>query len=217
VNRLLARLASFVCIGLVCGIAAAQGAALPNADAGLIESLRAGGYVIYMRHASTDTGGLAESGPVDLADCATQRNLSDKGKREAAAIGQALTVLRVPLGEVRSSPYCRCRDTARAVAGRFVVDEDLHFAFGATPQRVAQLSARLRALLAAPPRPGANSLIVSHTANLREAAGIWPKPEGVAIVFRPLGDGRFEALAKIEPRDWVRLAGAGQPAPRAAR
>jgi hypothetical protein len=49
-------------------------------------------------------------------------------------------------------------------------------------------------------------VIISHTANLKEAAGIWPKPEGVAIVFRPRRDGSFEPIARVLPEDWPTLA-----------
>jgi len=52
-------------------------------------------------------------------------------------------------------------------------------------------------------------VLVSHSANLREAAGIFAKPEGAAYVFRPLPDGKFEAVARILPQDW---SGAAQPA-----
>src|SRR5438067_2129324 len=57
-----------------------------------------------------------------------------------------------------------------------------------------------------PPAAGTNAVIIAHSANLREAAGLWPKPEGVAYVFRPLQAGRFEVLAKIAPQDWVKAA-----------
>jgi hypothetical protein len=63
-------------------------------------------------------------------------------------------------------------------------------------------------MLATAPAKGSNAVIVSHTANLREAAGIWPKPEGVAYVFRPLPRGGFEAVARILPDEW---GGVAQP------
>jgi hypothetical protein len=45
-------------------------------------------------------------------------------------------------------------------------------------------------------------LIVSHTANLQEAVGLWPKPEGVAYVFRGEADGGIRAVARIPPDAW---------------
>jgi len=61
-------------------------------------------------------------------------------------------------------------------------------------------------LLATRPAAASNTVIVAHTANLREAAGIWPKPEGVAYVFRPLGNGNFEPVAKVLPEEWSQVA-----------
>ena len=61
-------------------------------------------------------------------------------------------------------------------------------------------------MLATAPPKGRNSVIVSHSANLKEAAGIWPKREGIAYVFRPLGNERFEALAVVMPEDWGEAA-----------
>ena len=49
-------------------------------------------------------------------------------------------------------------------------------------------------------------MIISHTANLKEAAGIWPKPEGVAIIFRPRADGGFDPIARVLPGEWPGLA-----------
>jgi hypothetical protein len=50
-----------------------------------------------------------------------------------------------------------------------------------------------------------NAIIVSRTAKLREAAGVWPKPEGVAKVFRPLRGGQYEAIAAVLPEEWGKV------------
>ena len=42
----------------------------------LVEALRTGGYVIYLRHGATDQS-QTDSDPNNLANCATQRNLTD--------------------------------------------------------------------------------------------------------------------------------------------
>jgi hypothetical protein len=49
--------------------------------------------------------------------------------------------------------------------------------------------------------------MVSHTANLQEAVGIWPKPEGVAHVFKPTGDGNFSYVGMVMPEVWAQEAG----------
>jgi hypothetical protein len=68
------------------------GPAAPGATSvedGLWALLRAGGYVVLMRHVSTEvTPGFDPPG-FQLEDCATQRNLSAFGRDEARGIGAA--------------------------------------------------------------------------------------------------------------------------------
>jgi hypothetical protein len=108
---------------------------------------------------------------------------------------------------VTASPFCRCKDTAERAFGRFTVSNDLYFAIGTNAGETKRFAESLRRMLSTAPAKATNAVIVSHTANLREAAGIWPKPEGVAYVFRPLPGGKFEAIAMILPEDWPRAAG----------
>lgn len=180
---------------------------VPKADpARLLEQLRAGGLVIYLRHGATETSGVAEANGVDVSRCDTQRSLTAAGRTQATATGRALAALRVPVGEVLSSPFCRCKETAELAFGHYKVDPDLYFAIDADAKLTKQFSDKLRALLSTRPKGATNTVIVSHTANLKEAAGIWPKPEGVAIVFRPRADGGFDPIARVLPGEWPELA-----------
>jgi hypothetical protein len=45
--------------------------------------------------------------------------------------------------------------------------------------------------------------LISHTANLQEAVGLWPKPEGVAHIFKPRGDGTFSYVGVMQPETWM--------------
>src|SRR5258706_1883256 len=56
--------------------------AWPQADPALLAKLRQGGYVLYLRHASTDFSQNDER-MTSFEDCAHQRNLTDKGRDEA--------------------------------------------------------------------------------------------------------------------------------------
>jgi phosphohistidine phosphatase SixA len=192
--------------------ATAQGKPLGDLRTVLGE-LRKGGFVIYFRHAATDQDAPSDAA-ADLARCETQRNLSAKGREQAAQIGAAIRALRIPVGSVLASPFCRTKDTARLAFGRFAVSQDLYFVIGAEASETKRLAGALHQLLSTPPPAGTNAVLVSHSANLLEAAGIFAKPEGAAYVFRPLPHGEFEAVARILPEDWRSVAQLGRAAAR---
>src|SRR6185369_4548064 len=82
----------------------------------LLAELKRGGYVIYFRHTSTDfTQNDTRSRSFD--DCANQRNLTDKGRDEARAIGAAVRKLNLPIEKAIASPLCRTMETARLAFG----------------------------------------------------------------------------------------------------
>jgi phosphohistidine phosphatase SixA len=184
----------------VAGAAGAQGVPLATLAA-VFGELRQGGLVIYLRHTATVPPGIGAAAE-QLANCETQRQLSAAGLASAVQIGKAVRSLGIPIGTVTASPYCRTRDTARLAFGRFEESCDLGFVIGADARETERMTESLRRMLATPPAPGTNSVLVSHSANLFEAAGIFAKPEGAAYVFRPLAGGRFEAIARILPEDW---------------
>jgi len=169
----------------------------------LIEQLLKGGYIIYFRHGTTaevEEKDLADS---DLLNCALQRNLSDAGQAQTKAIGAAFRTMQIPIGEVYSSPYCRCLDSGRNIFGKATVSKALHFAVHLRHSDRVRINDQLLAMFGTVPAPRTNTALVSHTANLQEAVGIWPKPEGVAHIFKPLGDGNFSYVGVMQPEVWA--------------
>ena len=79
---------------------AAGAAAQPAPE--VLAGLRQGGYVLFLRHASTDFS-QDDSRMTSFEDCATQRNLTDKGRAEARALGEHIRRLKIPIGEGRPS------------------------------------------------------------------------------------------------------------------
>jgi phosphohistidine phosphatase SixA len=156
--------------------------------AALVEALREGGYVIYFRHARTDFT-MPDSDRFNLADCSTQRNLSEDGRADARAIGEAFRALRIPVGAVLSSEYCRTRETAELAFGRVEPTRDLTSRVATmTPEEEAERIEALRRLLATPPAPGTNTVLVGHQFNLQDATGV-TIAEGEAAIFAPVVDG----------------------------
>ena len=172
----------------------------------LVAALQQGGYVIYFRHGGTDRSQV-DTAREDILTWSTQRNLSAAGRAQAHAIGRAIHRLGIPVSEILTSPYCRCVETGWLLFGKSVVTEDLASAIGEDELDAKRLGAALRRLLGVPPAAGTNTVLIGHTANLKEAANVWPQPEGVTIVFRPLGNGDFTFVGRLEPQEWPTLAG----------
>lgn len=186
------------------GEAADKYAPPPNVLEGrqLVDALRAGGYVIYLRHGITDHT-LDDTDRQNLANCATQRPLSEEGRQQMREMGKAIQALGIRVSSVLSSPFCRTIDSAKLAFGRAEIIDDLRQGVDADEATAERRARALRKMLATvPSESGTNTALSGHTGNLQEATGIWPKPEGVAIVFKPGADGKFTYIATILPEHW---------------
>lgn len=169
----------------------------------LIEQVRAGGYVLYLRHGATDTSRPDRVPSVDLNDCATQRPLTEEGRRVVGEVGKAIRKAKIPVGEILSSPLCRAKESALAAFGpNFATDIMLMYSSNMTSEEKKPRIEVARALISAPVPAGTNRVLVAHAPNLMDLMGYFPKPEGTLVVFRPLGDGGFEYLGNIAPQQW---------------
>ena len=176
----------------------------PPADA-LVGRLRAGGLILYFRHASTDQSRPDDANP-DLNDRTTQRNLSDAGRQQATRIGVAVRALGIPIGDVLASPYARAVETGELAfgSGRVRASRDLlNEAYPGTDD--ADLARRLRRLLGQRPPPGQNTVLIGHGFNITEATGI-TIAEGECAVFEPADEGRFRLVARVTADRWPELA-----------
>jgi len=82
-----------------------------NSEENLINSLKEGGKLIFIRHAIAPGGGDPDN--FKLNDCSTQRNLSQNGIKQSKKIGFFFNKNKIPIDEVLSSEWCRCKDTAK--------------------------------------------------------------------------------------------------------
>lgn len=177
-------------------------ASLPSLDADLLRALRGGGYTLFIRHGPTDTSRPDRQPHVDLNDCATQRALNDEGRKMAAEIGKALASLRIPLGDIVSSPYCRTRESAQLAFGRFATDARLMSSSNVSGEGFKALQREFRAILAMPVAAGANRVLVGHSALLMDTTGLFLKPEGATLVLRSSDAGDIVPIALIPASDW---------------
>lgn len=163
----------------------------------LVEALSQGGYVIYFQHAATDMT-QSDMSFVDFRDCSTQRNLSEQGRAEALAIGEAFLALGIPVGQVWNSAYCRSRDTALLAFGKAEASPELT---ASQTRALEQRIATLRLMLSSLPGARTNTIIVAEGTEITDTAGI-SIAEGEAAVFTPLSDG-FALVARVIPSQWA--------------
>lgn len=74
-----------------------------------------GGHVALIRHGSAPPG-YGDPPGFNIDDCATQRNLDERGRAQARAVGEAFRQHGVLVDKILSSPWCRCLETARLMA-----------------------------------------------------------------------------------------------------
>lgn len=135
--------------------------------------LAAGGFVLMMRHAQTEPG-IGDPPGYRLDDCTTQRNLSALGRAQARGAGEALRAAGVRIERVRSSVWCRCRETAQLAFGRHEVWPALNSFFDQGITQAAQT--REVEAFAMTMRPPDNAMLVTHQVNITAAFGVWTSP-----------------------------------------
>ena len=82
-----------------------------NSDENIIKNLKKGGNIVFIRHAIAPGGGDPEN--FKLNDCSTQRNLDSQGIEQSKKIGLFFANNNIPIDQVLSSEWCRCKDTAK--------------------------------------------------------------------------------------------------------
>lgn len=155
----------------------------------LVQELRAGRYNVYFRHAATNwsqSDHIREAGDWTSCDPSQVRQLSDEGRRSARAVGRAMRALKIPVGRILASPYCRTVDTAKLInLGRVETTTDI-----ANLRVAAYFSGRdaiakcAQARLTTPPVNSMNTVLVAHGNVARHATQVYAD-EGEGIVFRP--------------------------------
>jgi phosphohistidine phosphatase SixA len=210
-GRLRSLLPRLACLPAIL-VTAVSGHAQSLSGQALLSALRRGGYVIVMRHASS---------PREAPDAQTanpdnvnrERQLDAEGRATATAMGKAFRALRIPIGEIDSSPTYRALETVRLLSVQ-------NAQFGraqAVPQlgdngRSMQISTEAQAAwLEAKVKDfptGTNTLVVTHAPNMTRAFPQWTADlaDGEALIFGPDGKGGATLVARVKIQEWPRLA-----------
>ena len=172
----------------------------------LVTQLRQGGYVLVMRHASSPREAPAQEA-ANIDNPKLERQLDEAGRRGAAAMGEAIRALKIPIGAVLASPAYRALETVKhAGIDSPTVVEELGDR-GKSMQGVDESQAAwLRTKVAEVPSSG-NTLLVTHQPNLSRAFPAWGATvaDGEVVVLRPDGRGDAIVVGRIPIAEWGQL------------
>jgi phosphohistidine phosphatase SixA len=153
---------------LVCfaGLSTLAMAGVDSDQTGMIEKMKAGGHILMIRHALAP--GTGDPANFRIGDCSTQRNLDDRGRKQAKAIGDWLHSNGIT--SARSSQWCRCLETAELLEMGSVAElPALNSFYELTQDRQPNLKA-LRKFIAEQPSDGVLVILVTHLVTISAIA-----------------------------------------------
>ncbi|MEZ0308466.1 MAG: hypothetical protein ACAH21_11105, partial [Ramlibacter sp.] len=104
---------------------------------------------------------------------------------------------QAPIGEIVSSPWCRCQETARLAFGREATTwTALSNLFGrreAADAQVREMRSRISSY-----RGKGNLVLISHGSTALPLTGVSPQQAEI-IVLTPLGGEKFRVAGRIAP------------------
>ena len=161
-------------------------------------ALAGNGAVALVRHAMAP-GPQPDPPGFRIEDCATQRNLSAEGRAQAVKLGEIWRVKGAKAGKVMSSPWCRCRDTAKLMGFENVeIDDALWNLLQRPPDRDAKVEL-LQALIRNWRGPGA-LVLVTHGITMRALGLADPGEAGIAVAMPDRWHGRgWVTVGSIPP------------------
>jgi phosphohistidine phosphatase SixA len=169
----------------------------------LVNALRRGGYVILMRHASSPND-APDKQTANADNVKLERQLDQTGRTTATAMGKALRDLKIPIGDVLTSPTYRALETVRYA--QFgdphpypELGDNGRSMQGGTEAQATWLRNRVTQFPS-----GANTILVTHFPNIRDAFPQFAAAlaDGEALLFGPDGKGGATLVARIKIEEW---------------
>jgi phosphohistidine phosphatase SixA len=177
-------------------------------DNALVRALQQGGRVIVMRHAksphASPTKDIAAPGNIRL-----ERQLDETGRITAAAMGDAIRRLNIPIAGVFSSPTYRALETVRrAKFPNPRVCTELGNAGHGMREASGDESQWLKRQVMRWPERG-NAVFVTHSPNIKAAFPQFAEGmgSGEALVLEKDDHGGIKLLKRIKIEKWPALGG----------
>ncbi|MGI9524698.1 MAG: histidine phosphatase family protein [Hyphomicrobiaceae bacterium] len=172
----------------------ASGAVTEADEARLWAKIKDGEAFAIIRHAMAPGTGDPEN--FSVADCTTQRNLSQRGREQARNIGRRFRANSIVAADIYSSEWCRCMETAKLLAIGEVRTLPVMNSFYETMERREIQTRALRQWLTE--HGGTKPLIlVSHQVNILALTGR-STGSGEAIVAKIDTSGQVTVLGSLD-------------------
>ena len=151
-----------------------------------------GDKIILIRHSLAPGGGDPPGFKID--DCKTQRNLNREGINQSKKIGKLFKKNKVPVDQVLSSQWCRCKDTAKYAFGNFKEFTPLNSTFQSPynknePKQLKELYNFVKKWEG----KGRNLVLVTHYSIITAVTNAVPSSGEIVIT-----DKNFEVLGTIQ-------------------
>ena len=156
-------------------------------------ALKKGRNVILLRHTHVDIReGIGHLAP---GNCAEEVNLSSRGVEQAKRIGEAFRAHGITVGEVLTSPYCRCIDTGKIAFGRATSVQYLRPP-GTVSEDQAKLNQERVVQEILKHRAPSNLVMITHDLNISDLVLEDTVSMGEFFVVQPNGTD-FDVIGKI--------------------
>lgn len=182
---------------LIClfGLSTLAMAGVVSDQADMFERMKTGGHILMLRHAFAP--GTGDPTNFQIGDCSTQRNLDDRGREQASAIGKLLRSKGISSARVYSSQWCRCYETAELLAMGPVAElPALNSFYELTQDREPNLKA-LREFIEEQPYGGGLVILVTHFVTISgiAAEGV---SSGEGVLLKLNKDNPYEIVGRLD-------------------
>ncbi len=162
-------------------------------EAAVLQLLKQPGVHAIMRHALAP--GTGDPQNFKLNDCSTQRNLDERGRAQARAIGNAFKAAGIVFDQVLTSQWCRCRETAELLGLGATEDFPGLNSFFQDRSTAARQTAQVAGHLASLPA-GQTVLLVTHQVNITGLTGRWVR-SGEVFLIKAGADGKAQVIGEF--------------------
>jgi phosphohistidine phosphatase SixA len=160
----------------------------------LITQMKDGRHILMIRHAYAP--GTGDPKHFKIGDCATQRNLDNRGRAQARKIGEWLRSKGIKKVKIYSSQWCRCVETATLLDLGPVTHLPALNSFFELPQNREPNIKALRSFMADLSENSQLVIFVTHFVTILEITGE-SVSSGEGVVLKLKKRGAYDVLGRL--------------------